>query len=154
MAGGRPTTYNPQIAKEICDAISSSSKGLEPICAAHKHFPAPSTVHKWRIEHKEFSEKYDQAKKNQIEVLVDECLDIADDTSHDTLVKTNKDGEEYEVANTEWINRSKLRIDTRKWLAAKLAPRIYGDTKKDDEGNSSQDFLNQLLKLAKESKND
>ena len=26
-----------------------------------------------------------------------------------------------------FVNRSRLRVETRKWMAAKLAPRKYGD---------------------------
>ena len=31
--------------------------------------------------------------------------------------------------NGEHIQRSRVRIDTRKWLASKLVPRMYGDAK-------------------------
>jgi hypothetical protein len=31
------------------------------------------------------------------------------------------------VCNSEFIARSRLRIDTLKWLASKLVPRLYGD---------------------------
>ncbi|WP_367379929.1 hypothetical protein [Legionella quinlivanii] len=32
------------------------------------------------------------------------------------------------MCNSEFIARSRLRINTRKWLASKLAPKIYGQT--------------------------
>ena len=32
-----------------------------------------------------------------------------------------------EVENKEWTNRSKLRVDARKWVASKLKPKKYGD---------------------------
>jgi len=52
-------------------------------------------------------------------------IEIADDTTNDT-VSISKNGEIYENENREWINRSKARIDTRKWIASKLKPKKYG----------------------------
>ena len=72
---------------------------------------------------KEFSDLYARAKRLQIEVIIDEILEIADDTSKDNVI--NEDGKS--TINHEHINRSRLKIDTRKWLAAKLCPRLYGD---------------------------
>jgi hypothetical protein len=57
--------------------------------------------------------------------LVDEILAISDDTSQDTILNENGTA----LCNYEHINRSRLRIDTRKWLAAKLCPRFYGEKK-------------------------
>jgi hypothetical protein len=75
---------------------------------------------------------YDNAKRTQADLLVEEIKEIADYTARDNLLKQNKDGSEYEVANTEWIARSKLRVDTRKWIACKLIPKVYGDLAKLD----------------------
>ena len=52
-------------------------------------------------------------------------MNIADDDSKD--VRHGKDGEE--LLNAEFVQRSRLRIDTRKWLASKLLPKMYGDRK-------------------------
>lgn len=75
----------------------------------------------------DFAPLYARAKMVQADFMVEELVEIADDTSRDTLIRTNKDGEEYEVCNTEWLNRSRLRVDTRKWIAAKLAPKVYSE---------------------------
>ncbi len=78
---------------------------------------------RWINKHPDFGAQYARAKVFQVEAIVDEILDIADDTSHDSVV--NEDGKV--IYDHEHINRSRLRIDTRKWLAAKLCPRLYGD---------------------------
>ena len=57
----------------------------------------------------------------------DEILDICDDGSNDWIERQNKDGSTYETVNSEVINRSRLRVDTRKWLLSKLMPKKYGD---------------------------
>ena len=62
-----------------------------------------------------------------MEAMSDEILAIADDSTNDAMTITRRDGSESEVADNEWINRSRLRVDTRKWLMSKLAPKKYGD---------------------------
>lgn len=59
--------------------------------------------------------------------LADDCVDIADDISNDTIIREARDGAEREMANTEWIARSKLRVDTRLKLVEKLAPEQFGN---------------------------
>lgn len=88
--------------------------------------PASSTIYEHLIESKEFAEQYARAREAQMESMADEILAIADDSTNDTM--TIKRGDlETEVADNEWINRSRLRVDTRKWLMGKLAPKKYGE---------------------------
>ena len=87
--------------------------------------PARSTVIGWLFDgdHEEFMDQYARAREVQAEVLADELADIADDGSNDFT--TDKNGKA--VVDHEHIQRSRLRIDTRKWVAAKLLPKRYGD---------------------------
>jgi hypothetical protein len=73
----------------------------------------------------ELSHKLARARESGIEALLDETVEIADISTHDTLVREGEDGESYERANTEWIQRSKLRIETRIKLAQMLKPKKY-----------------------------
>ena len=120
----RPTKYTEELADQICDMISTSSIGLNHICAKLKI--APSSVYLWLSENKEFSDKYARAREIQADFLADEIIEIADDSSRDTKT-IRKGGEIVEVEDTEWTNRSRLRVDARKWKASKLAPKKYGD---------------------------
>lgn len=119
---GRPTTYTLELAKEICDSIASSSKGTKKLCKENQHWPCQDTLFVWLKSNPEFSEQYAQAKRCQIEVFIDEILEIADDSSQDEVI--NEQG--GIICNSEFIARSRLRIDTRKWLASKLVPKTYG----------------------------
>ena len=119
---GRPTDYTLELAKEICDAIASSSIGIKRLCKEHPNWPSHNTIYRWVANHPEFRDQYAQAKQCQVELLVDEILEIADDSTQDHLV--SEDG--HARCNSEWIARSRLRIDTRKWLASKLVPKVYG----------------------------
>lgn len=70
-----------------------------------------------------FAERYARARETGFEVLADELTEIADETAHDTV----KDAQGNDRPNNEWISRSKLRVDTRKWLLSKMLPKVYGD---------------------------
>jgi hypothetical protein len=59
----------------------------------------------------------------QADALFDEALEIADDAAGDW--STDKDGKR--VLDHEHVQRSRLRVDTRKWAAGKMAPKRYGD---------------------------
>ena len=71
----------------------------------------------------EFRGKYTRAKSSQVSILADQIIEIADYSQADTL----EDEEGNRMVNREIVERSKIRIDARKWLASKLAPKIYGD---------------------------
>ena len=121
--GGRPSIYNDKLGKLICDRIAVHDCGLNKLCAMYDDMPAAITINEWRDKHAEFALRYATAKQKQIETIIAEMLDIADDNSGDT--RLNSDGTVN--FNHEYMARARLRIDTRKWLAAKLAPKIYGD---------------------------
>ncbi len=59
----------------------------------------------------------------QADALFDEALEIADDASGDWT----KDAKGNKVLDHEHVQRSRLRVDTRKWAAGKMAPKRYGD---------------------------
>lgn len=139
---GRPSTYTPELAKEICDTIASSSKGLKRLCGDNPHWPNKDTIFTWLKNNHKFSDQYAQAKRYQIETFIDEILEIADNSSQDSLI--NEHG--TIVCNSEFIARSRLRIDTRKWLASKLVPKIYG-IQYNDSNISNPTLIEKLLEL-------
>lgn len=120
---GRPSDYTPELGEEICDAIATSSYGITTLCKAHEHWPDKVTIYRWIAKIPEFCNQYTQAKKAQAELMVDEMIEIADQTVFDTYV--NDEGKL--VPDHEYMQRSRLRIDTRKWMACKLIPKVYGD---------------------------
>ena len=122
MPGGRPSSYTPEIGERICELIGSSDRGLDFLCSKHAELPHAGTVHRWLNAHPEFREHYLRARERQADFIADQALEIADDTSRDTI-----ETESGERANAEWISRSKLRVDTRLRIAGKLAPKRWGD---------------------------
>lgn len=122
MAGqGRPTLYTVEIADRICAELAGGNS-LAGICRA-ADMPSQATVHGWVTEDRDgFSERYTRAREVQALRWADELVEIADDGSNDTYTA---DG--AEKVNHDHIQRSKLRVDTRKWLLSKMLPKIYGD---------------------------
>ena len=116
--------YSQEIADEICEIIATTSKSLRKICKDER-LPSVSTVLKWvRENENNFQKQYARAKQEQAEFMAEEILEISDDSSDDLL---GIDEHGNKIENREFINRSKLRVDTRKWLMSKLLPKKYGD---------------------------
>ena len=120
---GRPSDYSEDFADLICSKIANG-QGLVKICK-EEGMPARSTVMLWLFKNKEFSDKYTQARESQADYYFEEMLEIADGDEGDMLL--DKDGNPTGKVNHENINRSRLRVDTRKWIVARLAPKKYGD---------------------------
>ncbi|WP_035977455.1 hypothetical protein [Bradyrhizobium sp. th.b2] len=117
----RPSDYSLQLAALICDRMAEG-ESLRTICK-DEDMPARSTVFLWLAAHKEFSDLYARAVDARAHLLAEEILEISDDGRNDTY----KDDEGNVMTDHDVIARSRLRVDSRKWLAARLAPRKYGD---------------------------
>lgn len=117
---GRPSKYTIEIAQEICERLSKGEP-LAQICR-DEHMPATRTVSDWKTAHDGFSADFTRARDDGYDAIAMECLAIADDIGRDTI-----NTETGERANTEWISRSKLRVETRLKLLAKWDPKRYGE---------------------------
>jgi hypothetical protein len=122
---GRPSTFSQEIVDAICGRIAAGET-LRQVCRDDE-MPAQSTVFLWLQKHPEFSEQYVRARESLMDCFADEIVDIAEDGSNDWMLRQTKDGESVEVLNREAIERSRIRIDARKWLMGKCAPKKYGD---------------------------
>lgn len=124
--GGRPTDYNEEVAEEIIGRILDG-QGVAEI-GRDETMPSERTIFRWLAKYEEFCQRYARAKEISAEVMGEELLDIADNGSNDWMERKDKDGENigWQV-NGEAIQRSRVRIDTRKWLMGKLKPKKYGD---------------------------
>jgi hypothetical protein len=142
MAGGRPTDYTEEIAANICASIAEG-KSLVSICK-QDGMPSTVTVYSWLQKNEEFLNIYTRAREDQADTLADEIIDIADDATHDTTVNPETG---YECANTEWLARSRLRVEARKWVASKLKPKKYSD-KLNLEGNIDHNLTVEITRFS------
>ena len=122
---GRKSDYSREVAAAICAEIAVG-KCLREICAS-AGMPGMTTVFRWLAQHEEFRAMYGAARQAQADYLAEELLEIADDARNDWVERRREDGTIVTVLNGEHIQRSRVRIDTRKWLLAKLQPKKYGD---------------------------
>lgn len=83
-----------------------------------------STVRYWIAADAERTAKYARAREDRADKYADEIVAISDELDVVTIV----DGKEVKLAlDPVAVARNRLRVDARKWVAAKLKPRSYGD---------------------------
>jgi hypothetical protein len=104
---GRPRKITPEVAKRMFKQLSLG-RSLRTVCK-DPGMPSLSTTMDWLLEDAEFADQYARSKKAGIELHVDSILDLADS------------------ATGENAHAVRLKVDTRKWLASKLLPKLYGD---------------------------
>lgn len=85
------------------------------------------TFFSWIAKNKDFADQYARATEVRADAIFEEMFDIADDGSNDWIEKFDKTGQSYYDLNGEHVQRSKLRIDARKWALSKMQPKKYGD---------------------------
>jgi hypothetical protein len=116
--GGRPPVMTRELEDEICKQIAEG-KSLVSILKSRPGMPDYTTVTRHLRATKGiedgFCHRYARAREDQADYLFDEILQIADDGSKDKF-------------DFENVQRSRLRVDTRKWAASKLKPKRYGDS--------------------------
>lgn len=113
--GGRPTEYSIDMAITICDLTAQSNMSLKSIC--ENIGIGMSSVFRWLLVQDEFRKMYAIAKEAQADYLAEEIIEIADDRSRD----------DTPFSGANHVQRARLQVDARKWIASKLKPRKYGD---------------------------
>lgn len=105
---GRPTIYTPELAQEICLAVS---KGLPlfRLCDERADWPERGTIYRWATERADFRDMFTRARELKAHLFSEEMLEIA------------------EKAAPESVRVAELQIKTRQWLAGKLSRADYGD---------------------------
>jgi hypothetical protein len=107
---GRPTIYQDSIGALICKGIQEGKTLLK--ISKDPKVPSLPTIYSWLNRmHPMFKEcffnAYNEAKRLQAEAMAEEIVDISDGSGD--------------------IQKNRLRIDTRKWLASKILPSKYSD---------------------------
>lgn len=116
--------YAPGVKDAVCEHIASGMSIRE--IAKLDGMPSMPTVFRWLTEDKAFQEQYARAREAQADTLFEEMLEIADDAKNDWMERNGDDNPGWQF-NGEHVQRSKLRLEARKWMAGKLRPKVYGD---------------------------
>lgn len=116
-----PSKFTQQLFDAICERLSKGEP-LAQICR-DAGMPSSNTFRDWCAANEELAIAYARARDEGFDAIALDALHIADDNGKDT--RYTKEGQE--VADSEWISRSKLRVETRLKLLAKWDPKRYGD---------------------------
>lgn len=131
---GRPSDFTQETADAICKRLAEG-ESLRGICLSDE-MPDASTVFRWLASeaetYKGFREQYARAREAQADYYAEEIIQISDDGTNDWMERRSEaeKGAGVEtgwVLNGEHVQRSRLRVDARKWFASKVAPKKYGD---------------------------
>ena len=126
---GRPTKYSIEWAERFCDLIAEG-RSVAEICAK-PDMPSQQSVYTWLRNDGDFLERYARAREAQADKLAKEILELSDKIEDDNPVK---------------VQRAPAQVDSRKWLAARMAPRKYGDhISHDVKGGTNINFQPQIL---------
>lgn len=93
------------LAEEICERIGNG-ESLRSICQ-DDYMPTTTTVYRWLQDYPDFRDQYADARARQADFYADQIVTLAD--------------------TAEDHNKARLQIDARKWVAAKLLPKKYGE---------------------------
>jgi hypothetical protein len=90
--------------------------------------PSASTIYSWIDKHAEFAVMYEAAMMARFDLTCEELLAIAKGEKEEVVTTTEEDGKTTTktVSQVEPVDRSKVRVDTLKWIMTKRLPRIYG----------------------------
>lgn len=122
--GGRPSSFTEEIADEICARIASgrSVSSLE----RDADMPTLTTIFRWLSQHPWFRDRYEKAMELRAHRLFEQMLDISDTPVIGETTTENPDGS-VEVKRGDMAQHRRLQIDTRKWVLARMLPKVYGD---------------------------
>jgi hypothetical protein len=120
----------------VCARIAGGELVKDAAAAEGVHH---DVVRRWAVEDDELGRLYARAREDQAHAMAEECIRIADGTDGDaearleamvaSMATVDDDGKERLLAGLAQaaIQRDRLRLDARKWLTSKIAPRHYGE---------------------------
>jgi hypothetical protein len=122
----RPSGYTEEIAMRLCTHVAEG-KSLNAFCKMENN-PHISMVYRWLQQFPAFRENYTQAKQDSADTLADGALEICDTPQMGTKTITKRigDKETVETIVGDMTDHRRLQVDTRKWIAANLKPKVYG----------------------------
>jgi len=131
-APAKRVNYTPAIVNRLCDWLISG-KSLRSFCSK-TGTPSKSTVMRWLLKFEDFRDQYAIARTMQAETHVDEMIEIADTECKQPIVHEGKavevNGKILMTVTSAGVSHARLRIETRKWVAVKMAPKKYGEQEK------------------------
>jgi hypothetical protein len=144
---GRYGTYDDEKFEYICQQLMMGRTARSIFSSDDpedkEHCPHRATFYRW-LSRRDLQARFNVKERYEFAIMVsmhdlnDELLDIADDGRNDYMERLNKDGEQIGWAlNGENIQRSRLRVDTRERMIARMAPKVFGSASLKDEAKTT-----------------
>ena len=108
MPAGRPSSYTAEVADTICERLALGQSLVKIL--QDEDMPPYRTVCRWLSANEQFRLNYARAREDAAELMASEMVEIADSAT-----------------DTDSAACARVRVDTRKWVASKLKPKVYGD---------------------------
>jgi hypothetical protein len=101
---GRPVEFTQQRKEQFCAMIAEGKSARQ---GCRELNISLQTLYRHVREDESFRDQYARAREDAADTLVDELMEIAE---------TEED-----------VQRAKLKIDARKWVAARMKPKSWGE---------------------------
>ena len=129
MGANKFTVETKAKALDEIFARIAGGEALVQICGKNraKHLPSFQLFNTWLTDERTRNERillerYELACIERQDFMANQLLEIADESINDKIIVDGK-----QLTNHEAINRSRLRVDARKWLLSKMNPKRFGD---------------------------
>lgn len=123
VAAGRPSTFTQGIVDVICARLAEGVS-LRSICR-DDGMPSIGAFLAWVGARPTLAEQYARARASCMDAMAEDILDIADTPEIGTKTVSKVTG--TETTEGDMVEHRRLRIEARKWLMSKMAPKKYGD---------------------------
>jgi hypothetical protein len=141
----KPTKYDAELGKRICLMFATDPEMNLLKMNSDPELPTVWHFYEWLRDHNDFEKLYARAREIQGDLQAAELEVMAATPMLGTITVQRtggKDGATTETRTHDNVDRTRLRVDTRKWLLSKLRPKKYGLQPIEVEGN---DALQELL---------
>lgn len=128
MARPITTSYSDEARAEIIKYVLAQLSCGRSVSSILKDdfMPSPPTWYGWLFSDDDLSDKVERAREFGATAILDEIVDIADESGADVYIDHRNDGTPVAKIDGEAIQRSKLRVYAREKYAQMIAPRRYG----------------------------
>jgi hypothetical protein len=117
-----PSKRTPEVEAAILQDVA---QGIALVNACKTQGIVTSTFFRWLDSSEQLRNDYAQAREAQADFHASEIVAISDEVEVSQVV--TPDGVVDFKLDAVAVARNRLRIDARKWVAAKMLPKKYGD---------------------------
>jgi hypothetical protein len=117
----RPVAFTEELFIKLLDRLAQGET-LVAICA-DQTMPTRQSLFQKLYKDENARELYYAAREMQMEAMAEEILELSDNAENDW----STDDRGRRVANNDVLQRARLKVDTRKFIMAKMAPRRFGE---------------------------